>query len=69
MAAVKEKLSTLDQEAVAVAYFNATIGEYIGNNRTAYQVYIALKGTPFANKFHELEDARLKEWGSSGFIL
>jgi hypothetical protein len=35
----------------------------------AYMVYREFKGTAFAKKFAELEDARLKRAGYDGFIL
>lgn len=60
-------LSDADQEALAQDYFDKTIGKSISDNKYAYEVYLKLKGTAFARKFHDLEDARLKASGPEGF--
>lgn len=66
---IKSLLDKGNQDEIAEAYFAKTIGESISNNKSAYPVYLALKGTPFAKKFAELEDARLKTAGYAGFSL
>jgi hypothetical protein len=64
-----ESLSSPDQEKMAIEFFNDTIGRDISNNKNAYKVYMMFKGTAFGQKFKQLEDARLKEAGFSGFTL
>lgn len=66
---LKQLLATADQRAIAEHFFNETIGRDIGNNKAAYHVYQYLKGTEFAERFHELEDERLKAAGYQGFSL
>lgn len=56
----------IDQGRLAEEFFSETIGNNISNTRSAYLVYGALKGTPFAGVFKTLEDRRLKEAGYDG---
>ena len=69
----KKKLIELpeqEQQKIAESFFGDTIGQSISNNGNAYLVYMATKGTAFARKFTEMEDARLKSAGySGGFTL
>jgi hypothetical protein len=58
-----------EQSEVAEKFFNETIGKAIMNNRGAYKVYGMLKGTPFANKFKELESDRLTSAGYTPLSL
>lgn len=55
----------IDQRALAESFFNDTIGQSLDNVKSAYMVYKLLKGTEFANKFKELESARLRKAGYS----
>lgn len=64
-----EKGGELSQQKLAEDFFAETIGKRIDNNLGAYRVYQALKGTPFAERFKELEDKRLKDAGYGGFNL
>jgi hypothetical protein len=66
---IKAKFDTTNQVALAEEYFDKTIGTSISDNKFAYPVYQALKGTDFARRFAELEDARLKAAGYAGFSL
>ena len=59
-------LSAEEQEALARAFFDRTIGVSIDNTQNAYRMYLSLKGTPFGDTFHALEDSRLKAAGPSG---
>lgn len=71
-----EQVKGLDRESQALAaesYFKQMTGDrempMAGSNREQYEVYMALKGSAFSNKFSELEDARLKKFGYGGFAL
>ena len=69
---VKDILNALtpsDQENLASAFFEKTILADIVNNRKAYPVYGALKGTSFAEKFKQLENDRLQAAGFGSFDL
>ena len=66
---LREIFKTLDQAALAQKFFDDTIGRRIDNNKQAYMVYGLLKGTAFANKFKELESARLKRAGYSELTI
>ncbi|MDO8569875.1 MAG: hypothetical protein Q7R89_03860 [bacterium] len=59
----------IDQRALADDFFENTIGKDFTNNRQAYKVYLELKGTKFAQRFKELESARLKKAGFGEFTL
>jgi hypothetical protein len=71
-----DQLKNLDSDAqitAAETYFNSTIGggemPILNSLTEQYEVYGALSGTAFGDTFRELEDARLKKYGSSGFTL
>lgn len=64
-----ESLSAPEQEVVATKFFDDTIGRSISNNRQAYLVYGALKGTAFSAKFKELESSRLQALGYGGLDI
>ena len=66
-----DKLDQKSQEKLGEEFFNETIGQNIMNNKGAYEVYRSFKKSGFTDKFHQLEDSRLKEWrpDGSGFIL
>jgi hypothetical protein len=66
---LKELFKELNQSSLAQEFFNETIGKSISNNKGAYMVYGLLKGTEFANKFKELESARLEKEGYGKFDL
>ena len=67
--ATLQELTIDEQKSLADWFFSVTIGKYIGNNRNAYKIYYLFKWSPFAFRFSELEDARLKEEGYAGFTI
>lgn len=62
-------LSGSEQRAAAERFFSSTVGENVDVARKAYNVYMMLRGSEFANRFKELEDARLRSAGFGGFKL
>jgi hypothetical protein len=62
-------LSPTEQENLAQEFYDSSIGKAPENNRDAYYVYLNFKGTPFGNKFSQLENQRLKEAGAGEFKL
>ena len=66
---ILDGLDNDEQEQLAKEFFDETIGKNILNIPKSYQVYREFKGTAFAKKYAELEDARLKRAGYAGFTL
>lgn len=61
-------LPKVDQGKLAEDFFSSTTAQLNGIHE-AYQVYLALKGTAFSQRFKELENVRLKESGQGEFTL
>lgn len=57
------------QKELAREFFESTIGKDLGQVRSAYEVYMALKGTEFSKTFRELESERLVAAGYSPLTL
>jgi hypothetical protein len=64
-----QELTIDEQKSLAEWFFEVTLGKFIGNNRGAYKVYYLFKWSPFAFRFSELEDVRLKKAWYAGFTL
>ncbi len=62
---LKALLPKVNEAKLAEQFFQSTQGR----TEESYQVYMALKGTKFAETFRSLEDARLKAEGYDGFTL
>ncbi len=60
------EISPVVQQKAAEIFFTKDLYKIV---REGYKAYLALKGTPFATKFQELENARLQAAGYGKFTL
>ena len=63
---LKALLPKIDQRKLAEDFFDMPLSQ---RGQGFLQVYLALKGTEFSNRFKELESARLKEGGYGEFTI